>query len=113
MIYLLAHVVASMLAGTEGETMSVLEERFRDHFAPWSISIPPWHVRERRRGKIIEAGWAIWYLLEKDERGEYLDYYASHRMTNDPHIRLREDGSEEHLPTVFTMRPASLERQGA
>jgi len=39
MICLLAHVVASMLAGTEGETMSVLEERFRDHFAPWSISI--------------------------------------------------------------------------
>lgn len=30
MIYLLAYVVASMLAGTEGETMSVLEERFRE-----------------------------------------------------------------------------------
>jgi nucleotide-binding universal stress UspA family protein len=30
MIYLLAHVVASMLAGMEGETMSVLEERFRE-----------------------------------------------------------------------------------
>ena len=107
MICLLSHVVASMLAGTEGETMSVLEERFRDHFAPWSTSIPPGHVQQRRRGKILEAGWAIWYLVGKDERGEYLDYYASHRMTNDRHIRLREDGAEEHLPTISTMRTAS------
>jgi len=50
--------------------------------------------------------------LGKGRGAEYLDYYASHRMTNDRHIRLREDGSEEHLPMVSTMRPASLERQG-
>jgi hypothetical protein len=77
--------------------MSVLEERFRDHFAPWSISIPPGHVGERGREKIVEGGWAIWYLFGEDERGEYLDYYASHRMTNDRHFRLREDGTEEYL----------------
>ena len=28
-------------------------------------------------------------------------------MTNDRHIRIREDGSEEYLPTVSTMRLAS------
>jgi hypothetical protein len=28
-------------------------------------------------------------------------------MTNDRHIRLREDPTEEHLPMVSTMRPAS------
>lgn len=62
--------------------------------------MPPEHVRERKRGKIVEAGWAIWYLFGEDERGEYLDYYASHRMTNDRHLRIREDGAEEYLPTV-------------
>ena len=87
--------------------MSRIEERFRDHFAPWSISIPPGHVQQRRRGKIVEGGWAIWYLFGEDERGEYLDYYASHRMTNDRQIRLREDGTEEHLPIVSTLHPAS------
>jgi hypothetical protein len=28
-------------------------------------------------------------------------------MTNDRHIRLRENGTEEHLPTLSTMRLAS------
>ena len=32
----------------------------------------------------------------------YLDYYASHRMTDDRHVRLREDGPAEHLPTIHT-----------
>jgi hypothetical protein len=84
-----------------------IELRFRDEFAHWDITLPPEHVRERRRGKIVEAGWAIWYLFGEDERGEYLDYYASHRMTNDRHIRIYEDGTEERLPTVSTMRLAS------
>jgi hypothetical protein len=30
-------------------------------------------------------------------------------LTNDRHIRLREDGTEEYLPTVSTLRPASLD----
>jgi hypothetical protein len=53
--------------------MSQMEERFRDHFAPWGITIPSGHVRERRRGKIVDGGWAIWYLFGEDEGGEYLD----------------------------------------
>jgi hypothetical protein len=66
--------------------------------------LPPDHIEERRQGKLVAAGWAIWYLFGEDELGEYLDYYASHRMTNDRHIRIREDGTEECLPTVSTMR---------
>ncbi len=50
-----------------------MEERFRDHFAPWGITIPSGHVQERRRGKIVDGGWAIWYLYGEDEGGEYLD----------------------------------------
>jgi hypothetical protein len=82
-------------------------ERFRHDFGPWGIALPPEHARDRRRGKIVASGWAIWYLFGSDDRGEYLDYYASHRMTNDRHVRIREDGGEESLPTVESMRPAS------
>ena len=87
--------------------MSEMEERFRDHFAPWGITIPSGYVQEGRRGKIVEAGWAIWHLFGSDEKGEYLDYYASHRMTDDRHVRIREDGTEEHLSTVSTIRIVS------
>lgn len=38
------------------------------------IPLPPEDVKEKRRGKILAAGWAICYLFGTDEQGEYLDY---------------------------------------
>lgn len=84
--------------------MREIEEQFRRDFGPWGIALPPEDVKGRRRGKILAAGWAIWYLSGTDEHGEYLDYYASHRMTDDRHVRLREDGTGEDLPAVMGMR---------
>ncbi len=66
--------------------------RFGRDFGAWGIALPPEDVKERWRGTILAAGWAIWYLFGTDEGGEYLDYYACHRMTNDRHERIREDG---------------------
>ena len=91
--------------------MRRIEGRFRLAFAPWGIALLPEHVRERKRGKIVASGWAIWYLFGEDERGEYLDYYASHRMTDDRHVRIREDGSAEPLPTISTFRIVSGDRK--
>ena len=76
-------------------------------FAPWGIALPPEDVEAKRRGKIVEGGWAIWHLFGEDERGCYLDYYASHRLTDDRHVRIREDGPAEPLPTIRTFRIAS------
>ena len=88
-------------------TTKSIEERFRRTFARWGISLPPEDVEARRRGKIVASGWAIWYLFGEDERGAYLDYYASHRMTDDRHVRLREESPAEHLPTIRTFRIVS------
>ena len=87
--------------------MREIERRFNNDFAPWGITLPPEHLGDRTRGKIVEAGGAIWYLFGSEEEGGYLDYYASHRMPNDRHLGIREDGSEEYLPIVSTMRPVS------
>ncbi len=87
--------------------MREIEERFRRTFAHWGITLPPEDVEARRRGKIVEGGWAIWYLFGEDGRGGYLDYYASHRMTEDRRVRLREDGRAEPLPTIRRLRIAS------
>lgn len=80
--------------------MKEIESQFNDTFSPWNIRLPPEDIANRRRGKIVEAGWAIWYLFGSDEKGEYLDYYASHRMTNDRHVRLYANGEREALPTI-------------
>jgi hypothetical protein len=84
-----------------------IERRFGHTFAPWGIALPLEDVKAGRRGKIVASGWAIWYLFGSDERGGYLDYYASHRMTGDRHVRVREDGPAEHLPTIRTFRVVS------
>lgn len=87
--------------------MNEIESQFNAAFANWGIRLPPDHLAARRRGKINQAGWAIWYLFGSDDDGEYLDYYSSHRMTNDSHIRIHADGREESLPSHFGMRLCS------
>ena len=83
--------------------MQKAAEQFADHFKNWDIRLPDEAVLTRERGKINKAGWSIWYLFGSDEQGEYLDYYASHRMTTDSHTRIRADGAIEHLPALEEM----------
>ncbi len=87
--------------------MRRIEEHFRQRFQVWRIELPREAVDNRQRGKILEAGWTIWYQFGSDEDGEYLDYYSSHRMTNDSHVRVHEDGRVESLESLDGMRPMS------
>lgn len=87
--------------------MESIEEQFNHHFARWKIRLPSEDVEHRRIGQILHAGWVIWYLFGGDEKGDYLDYYASHRMTNDRHVRLRDSAPAESLPAIEDFRIVS------
>ena len=87
--------------------MSAIETQFNKYFQHWDVSLPADDVSRRRRGYIAKAGWAIWYLFGLDERGEYLDYYSSHRMTDDTHKRIYADGTTEELPSIASFRIVS------
>ncbi|MDE2902095.1 MAG: hypothetical protein OXP73_03605 [Chloroflexota bacterium] len=87
--------------------MRRIEERFSQSFQVWRIQLPREAVEQRRRGKIVEAGWTIWYLFGSDDSGEYLDYYSSHRMTNDSHVRIYADGRVVGLESLWEMRTSS------
>jgi hypothetical protein len=80
---------------------------FAEEFAMSDIYLAEDDVVNRRRGKIDKGGWEISYLFGSDEKGEYLDYYASHRMTNDRHVRIYADGRREDLPALVDFRRAS------
>ena len=80
---------------------------FNKYFEAWEIKLPGKAVKNRQRGKIVSNGWTIWYLFDTDEAGEYLDFYASHRMTNDRHVRLYADGNSRHLDTYRSGRAIS------
>ena len=80
---------------------------FAERFSHWGIEIPEEHVVSRRAGHFSEAGWLIQYCFGKDESGEYLDYYAAHRMTDDRHERIYADGRTKDLPALSTFRLCS------
>jgi len=87
--------------------LPTIKLNFAQTFAHWEISLPEKNVINRQRGKINQAGWAIWYLFDADEKGEYLDYYSAHRMTDDGHVRVYENGESESLDAIAGMRPCS------
>jgi len=81
--------------------MNLMRDNFNKHFAHWDIIIPEENMRTRHGGYIQQGGWLIQYCFGKDETDkEYLDYYAAHRMTDDSHKRIYEDGREEFLPSL-------------
>jgi len=80
--------------------MNRIEEAFREEFANWNLEIPPELLASRTPGFIQEAGWLIQFAFGSDSRGEYLDYYDSHRMTDDSHVRLYESGRRQHLSSL-------------
>ena len=93
--------------------MNKIETQFNRTFAKWEIGLPAEALHRRERGKIVQAGWAIWYLFGADEHGEYLDYYASHRMTDDRHVRIYSDGRVESLPAIETFVMTSSDPEEA
>lgn len=82
--------------------MKLIAETFNQRFSHWEITLPEEDFKERCSGHVQKAGWLIQYCFGKDDEGEYLDYYAAHRMTDDSHIRIRFDGSQEALPALHS-----------
>lgn len=73
---------------------------FARTFSRWKLRIPEENLAREKAGFIQKEGWLVQYCFGRDEKGGYLDYYAAHRMTNDDHVRIREDGSKEYLDAM-------------
>ena len=84
--------------------MNSMGDIFNKHFTHWEITIPKENMKTRQGGYIQHGGWLIQYCFGKDETDkEYLDYYAAHRMTDDSHMRIYEDGKEKSLPVLSSI----------
>jgi len=73
---------------------------FAEHFAPLENYLARRRPNARRNGYISKAGWLIQYCFGKDETDEYMDYYTTHRMTTDSHVRIYADGQEKIPPST-------------
>jgi hypothetical protein len=77
-----------------------IREVFAEHFQPWGVTLPLRAAETREAGAIHHRGWNIRFFFGSDDAGEYLEYYATHRMTNDRHIRIRENGDVAPLRAI-------------
>ena len=84
--------------------MQRIKEVFASHFEHWGIELPAEEILSRSPGSLQDSGWHISYNWGRDEIGEYLDYYAYHRMTNDSHIRIYETGATKSFPPIHDFR---------
>lgn len=78
--------------------MNQIPNIFADYFKNWDITLPPEAIENRLPVKIQSRGWTIQYQFGSNDHGDFLDFYASHRMTNDRHVRIYETGETKSLP---------------
>lgn len=81
---------------------------FAQRFGHWGIRLPP-EAAVTRRGEIGEKGWGINWVVGKTKRGVYLEFYAGHRMTDDSHERIYEDGTVEYLEVLPSFCKVSVD----
>jgi len=83
-----------MPSGVSLETVKLI---FDEQFAAWEITLPADSLDERQGGSMVKHGWAINYQYGTADGIDYLEYFASHRMTNDTLNRIYTVGREELL----------------
>lgn len=82
-------------------------ELFARDFERWDITLPARDVGARQPGRIEHDEWAIQYDFGRDAHGEFIDYYAAHRVPNykgaaaDRHVRLYDSGLRVQLPPIL------------
>lgn len=77
-----------------------LRQSFNAAFEYWEIELPVDALEPGVVWLILHRGWTIWTRYDVENGQEYLDYYATHRMTNDRHLRMYVDGDAVGLPTM-------------
>lgn len=75
--------------------LSRIKGTFDTCFATWEIVLPAEDLAEMRPGSIASRGWTINDQFGIAEGIPYLEYFASHRMTNDTLNRIYADGRQE------------------
>lgn len=93
--------------------MNNIQKAFDAAFSHWGIILPLETLASQQPGNLSAQGWSVQYQFGQDERGHFLDYYATNRMTNDRHVRIYESGESASLPSSreFIIYPAGATKE--
>ena len=77
---------------------------FDEVLEPWLVELPPDDLAERRAGSLRQrnGSGSVRYAFGSTARGEYLEFYAFHRIWGDAHQRVYASGEVEHLDVLGT-----------
>lgn len=76
-------------------------ESFNAYFENFDVRIGADDVVVGSRKTIRKDGWAITFRIDADDAGRpSLEFYATHRMTNDRHVAIAADGQLLHLDAI-------------
>ena len=78
--------------------IDVLNEYFKERYKRWDIIIPIEDIKNKSSGYISKSGWLIQYCFGVENEIEYFDFFSTHRMTGDNHVRIYENGETKSLP---------------
>lgn len=83
--------------------MEEIQKVFVERFSHFDLRLPDENLRERRKGPIPYGGSGrIYYIFGREGEREYLEFYAYHRMGDDP-AKIYEDGEGVGLPELCSM----------
>lgn len=80
-----------------------IETVFNWEYEKYGIKLPEGAVEKMQKGKIKENPWNIYFVFGEDNKGKYIQYYATNRFTNDGHMRIYENGETVELPAYWDM----------
>ena len=87
----------------------MIKQTFDGQFLKWGITLPLEDIELHRNGSIHKNGWTINYRFVVENDIEYMEYFASHRMTNDTINRIFADGRIECIDFCLEFFPAGDE----
>jgi hypothetical protein len=91
-------------------SLETIQQIFNHNYAAWDITFPSESLNNRLSGSIVKNGWTINFQFGTEEGIDYLEYFASHRMTNDTLNRIFADGRKEILGYCQEFYEADNER---
>lgn len=81
--------------------MQQIKTLFERIFSPWQITIEDKDLFIGNRQTVSNGGeWRIKWVMGKDEKGAYLEYYGINTRRGHLHGRIYEDGREEKLDVL-------------
>ena len=81
-----------------------IAEAFNNYFDTFPIRIAVEDIVVGTRRTLRRDGWAITYRVDEDADGRpTLEFYATHRMTNDRHVAISADGQVNHQDSIREM----------